>query len=106
MKYSKKIYYWNRYISTLKKYGPRNLSACYGSPSSIKKNIWDEATHLFCKEHGHWLHILTYNQFIFTYGFICRDPNTGDTMFRVETPTSSGYLPLDADMERQLKEIM
>ena len=103
---AKKKAYWNMYIDRLKRYGVRHLEHCYDRPSSVKQNVWDLAKRQFAEEHGMFLSIITYNTFMFTYGFIYKDYSTGESFFHVETPYYCGRLLLESEELNKLRDIM
>lgn len=74
---------YNRYIWS----DDTRLSDVYGRYSDKKSRAYEYCRNLMLKYNGYNFHIISYNTFMFTCGFMFHDPATNEPMFAYITPT-------------------
>lgn len=95
---------WERYLSSITRYGQRDIGDAYNSFSSKKFNAWDSIRHRSVAEKGFGLTVTSAGSHYFSTDYIVRVKDKPHTYEWVhDSASGTQRLPLDGKMIGELK---
>lgn len=95
---------WERYLSSLVRYGQRDLCQAYGSFSSTKFNAWDSIRHRVVVEHGFGFTVTSAGSHYFSTDYVRRvSSNPLEYEWVHDSASGTTHIPFEAGMVGELK---